>query len=71
MDPDRLLTDRECLILAAALYWRDAFEDSNPEVGIGPSRHTLLDEICKDLNLIASVTDKNRAIALQKSLRRS
>lgn len=34
-----------------ALYWRKAYADSNPDVGMGPSLSTLLDEVLQEANL--------------------
>lgn len=60
------LTKQELEILYVACYHYKRYLDSNPEVGIGPSYTTIVDDLCKYLTFEVSQKDKDKIIALLK-----
>lgn len=51
-------------LLAEALYWKWKWNESNPEVGMGPSMSRLLDEILEATDI--DLPDVDRAEILLK-----
>jgi hypothetical protein len=44
--------------MSEALYWRKQYDDSNPDVGMGPSLDSLLGYIIDRTDLTLTVTEK-------------
>ena len=51
------LTDREFEILVKACYWYKRYQDSHPDVGLGPSDLTLVRNVCNSLSFYVSPHD--------------
>jgi hypothetical protein len=50
--------------LCEALYWRKAYSDSNPDVGMGPSLETLLDSVLRRTGI--NLKDEERLLVVTK-----
>jgi len=46
------MTDTEKLLFIEAIVWKKAYEDSNPNVGMGPSMKTIAQEISEITGVI-------------------
>lgn len=46
----KLLSNREMELFRHLLLWRKAYQDSNPDVGMGPSLKMLAEELVKYLS---------------------
>lgn len=58
-----MLTRREITIFREALSWYKRYNDSNPDVGMGPSRRMLLMDIEKNTDI--SLTNPERDLILR------
>lgn len=56
------LTVNERKLLLIALRWRKGYEDSNPDVGMGPFNSMLLDWIIEEAGMQVSDSDKQSII---------
>ena len=54
------------ILLAVALKWRRAYDDSNPDIGFGPSLEWLLEELIEDAELVVSDPDKYSVLDLYR-----
>jgi hypothetical protein len=52
------LTHQEKQIFKCALRWYKAYDDSNPDVGMGPGYHSLVNTIAEGSQITLSEKDK-------------
>lgn len=55
--------------LAVALFWRIRDDNACPEVGMGPDKMALLNEVLRQANLSISHDSKRRVLAMAKTIR--
>jgi hypothetical protein len=58
------LTEREKQILVIAIKWYEAYDDCNPEVGMGPFKSTLVDIVCDQLSFAVNKEDRKELTEL-------
>lgn len=64
------MTEREVL-LSEAVYWSKRYDDSNPDVGMGPTIDTLLDDVLRSTKLEVSEKErKNIVLSVSRRLYR-
>ena len=56
------MSDREIALWRLALHWRKEWDDACPDVGMGPSMETLLDELERQAGI--HLTEKDRKVIL-------
>ncbi len=59
------MTRNEIELLRLALRWRRAYEDSNPDVGMGPSEEYLLDDLARMAGI--TLTPEDKAVLLNRT----
>jgi hypothetical protein len=57
------LTQREIRLFISAVYWRRQYDDSNPDVGMGPADWMLLEEIIKEVRIEVSDADRKEILS--------
>lgn len=63
------MTKKELELLYIACYHYKHYLDSNPDVGMGPSLSTLVDEICEYLTFQVDQKDRNKVVSLLENKR--
>lgn len=58
--------DKLSKAVAVALYWRVAYEDANPDVGMGPSLDSLLAGLLVSMGLSPEEIDRPAVLAYVK-----
>jgi len=53
----------ELRLFSESLRWRKRFEDSNPDVGMGPSYEILLHEICDSVGAELTIAEKEMVVS--------
>ena len=57
--PPVAMTMREQLLLLNAAIWYKAYDDANPDVGMGPGWRQIVDSVCGQLAFEVSEADRN------------
>lgn len=66
-----MLAKTEIVLAAEALYWRLAYGESNPEIGMGPRVENVLDDLEDDTGLSFSTEERFAILDRVEELRRS
>jgi hypothetical protein len=64
-----MLDKTEIILAAEALYWRLAYGESNPEVGMGPRVDNVLDDLEDDTGLSFSTEERFAIMERVETLR--
>ena len=60
------MTDNEINLTCEALRYLVGYEDSNPDVGFGPSLESLLDNVLRRANITLSTREKVMVLGVYK-----
>jgi hypothetical protein len=66
-DYNRRLNPGKLRLLQEAVYWYKAYTDCNPDVGMGPSIESQVDDVAKRVGLHLSIEDKAAVVAWVKT----
>lgn len=67
----QLLSNLELRFATEMLFWRKAYEDSNPDVGIGPGTSSLLSGMLDDMGIEVCKADFDTIIKMYDASCRS
>jgi len=60
------MTNSELLLMIEALHWKNRYEESNPDVGMGSSLEYLLQSICIETHINPTVREVAEIIGLYR-----
>jgi hypothetical protein len=57
------MTSRELEVWKAALHWLKRYDDSNPDVGMGPSMRSLLSDLEQQTGITLTDDERKKVLA--------
>ncbi len=64
------MNDREMELFVLCVRYAKAYDDSNPDVGMGPSHQMIAEDVAKGLSFSVSKEDIDKAAKLAQKSRR-